>query len=70
MQLLIVENARRRVGRVTLGTDALVPIVIGIGGVLKLDSFKGRILPRWLIEMSVNTDVSCGRHLVTLPLSR
>jgi len=58
------QNARRRVGRVTLGGDALVPVVIGVRGVLHLDDFEPGVLARWLIKMTVNTKISvhkiCG----------
>ncbi len=55
--LLVVQQSRNCVRRVTLGGNPFVPIVVGIGGVLQLDRFKRRILPRRLIKMSVNTNV-------------
>jgi hypothetical protein len=53
---LAVEHPRGRVGRVGLRGDALVPVMVRIGGVLQLDGFQPRILPRRLVKMAVNTD--------------
>ena len=54
--------ARRAVGRVALRADALVPVVVGSGGILDLDRFKPGILPRRLIEMAVNAQKAL-RHV-------
>jgi hypothetical protein len=52
------ENAGGGVGRITLGGDALVPVVIGISRVLLLDQLKPGVLTRRLIKMTVNTEIS------------
>src|SRR5258708_1601989 len=57
-----VQNSRGGVGRVTLRSDALVPIVVGICRFLCLDRLQPWVLPRRLIKMSVNADVAV--HLV------
>src|SRR6185295_3279068 len=54
---LDVEHPRGRVGSVGLRGDALVPVVVRIGGVLQLDGFQPRVLPRRLIKMAVNTEI-------------
>ena len=53
-----VEDARHGIGRIALGGDALVPVVVGVGGILQLDGFEPGILPRRLIEMTMNADVT------------
>src|SRR5579864_4557184 len=53
-----VENARRRIGRVALSGDSLVPIVKGVGGILNFNRFQPRILTRWLVQVAVNADVT------------
>ena len=57
MRFRAVKDARGGIRRVTLGGDALVPIVIRVGGVLQFDRFQPGILARRLIEMAVNADV-------------
>src|SRR4029077_1261593 len=59
--LLIVHDAGGRVRGVALGSDALVPIVIGISGVLQFDGFERRVLARRLIKMPMNAYIS-HRH--------
>src|ERR1041385_6834228 len=53
---LAVQDASRRVWTVTFGSDALVPIVIGRGRILKLDAFQPGILARRLIKVTMNAD--------------
>src|ERR1039458_6428972 len=55
---LVVHYARRAVGRVTLRADALVPVVVGRGRVLRLHRLQPRILPRRLVKMTGNADKS------------
>ena len=43
-----------RVGRVTFGGDALVPIVIGKGRILQLDRLQPRVLARGLVKVTVD----------------
>jgi hypothetical protein len=57
-----VQNARGAVGRVAFRRDALVPIVIGSGGILQLDRLQPRILARRLIEVAVNAKISVVVH--------
>ena len=57
-----IEDSRRRVRRVALGGDALVPVVIRVRRVLRLDRFQPRILARRLIEVAVNGDETPFRH--------
>ena len=58
--VLAVGDARGAVGRVALGGDALVPVVLGRGGVLHLDGFEPGILARRLVEVAVHADVAVG----------
>ena len=53
-----VGDARGAVGGVTLGGDALVPVVIGGGGVLDLDGFEPGIFAGRLVEVAVDADVA------------
>ena len=46
------------VGRVTFRGDPLVPVVVGICGVLQFDRLQPGVLPRRLVEMTVDTDVT------------
>ncbi len=57
-EALAIENPRRSVRLVTLSSDPLVPIMVGIGGVLRFDDLQPGILSGWLVEMSVNADVT------------
>ena len=52
------EDAAGRVRRVTFSRDPLVPIVVGMRGVLQLDFFEPRIFPRRLVKMSVDTNIT------------
>ncbi|MGA9565898.1 MAG: hypothetical protein WBS19_10290 [Candidatus Korobacteraceae bacterium] len=52
------QNAGGGVGSVTLGSNALVPVVVGVSGVLLLDDFEPRVLARRLIKMTVNTKIT------------
>ena len=76
--VLLVEDPRRRVGPVTLGRDALVPVVVRVGRVLQLDRLEPGVLPRRLVEVAVDADeavsqssaweagsASCGRSAVS-----
>ena len=55
-------NAGGAVGGVALGGDALVPVVIGGGGVLDFDGFEPGILARRLVEVAVDADVARGNR--------
>ena len=41
-----------------LGGDALVPVMIRIGGFLELDGFQPGIFPGRLIKMAMNTKIT------------
>ena len=58
--VLLVGDARGAVGGVALGGDALVPVVIGRGGVLDLDGLEPGVLARRLVEVAVDADVARG----------
>ncbi len=53
-----IENTRGAVGRVAFSGDALIPVVVGVGGILQLDGFQPGIFARGLIEMAVDADVA------------
>ena len=55
--VLRVEDARDRIRAVTLGGDALIPIVERISGILQFDFFEPGIFARRLIEMTVDANV-------------
>ena len=56
--LLVVDDAGGAVGGVALGGDALVPVVVGRGGVLQLDGFEPGVFARRLVEVAVDADVA------------
>jgi len=58
---LFVLDAGGAVGGVALGGDALVPVVVGGGGVLDLDGFEPGVFARGLVEVSVDAEVARGR---------
>ena len=62
--IVAVEHAGKGVGRVAFGGDPFVPIMIRIGGVLKFDCLEPGILSRWLVKMTVDTDVFTHRKRV------
>src|SRR5262249_9171535 len=49
-----IENARGAVRQVALSGNALVPVVIGGGGVLRLNCFQPGIFARRLVKMTMN----------------
>ncbi len=55
--LLAIENASGQVGSVALGRHALIPVMVGIGRILKFNLLEPRILAWRLIEMTVNTKI-------------
>jgi hypothetical protein len=67
-QVLVVHNARRAVGGVALRADALVPVVVGSGGVLSLHRFQPGVLARRLVEVTMNADetLACGHEFSNL----
>ena len=65
--LLAIEDARGSIRRVALGGDPLVPIVIGIGGVLNLDRLEPGILSRRLIKVPVDADEAIGHGFPRAP---
>ena len=63
---LAVEQARHRIGRVAFRGHAVVPVMIGIGGILKFDGLERWILAGRLIEVSVHAQLSLHRIALTL----
>ena len=63
MRLSEVKNAGGGVGRVTLRVDALVPVVIGVGGILQLDDFEPGILAGRLIKMTMNAKITVHKKV-------
>src|SRR6185437_11321226 len=63
--VFVVDDAGGAVGGVALGADALVPVMIGSGGILRLHSFKPGVFAGRLVEVAVNADIAaCWRHRV------
>ena len=58
--VFVVDDAGGAVGGVALGADALVPVVIGGGGVLGLDRLQPWILARRLVKVAMNADEALG----------
>src|SRR5690606_34605102 len=58
----LIEDARICVRRVALGRDPLVPVVVRLRGVLQLDRLEPGVLPRRLVEMSVDADEPIHPH--------
>ncbi len=58
--VLLVGDAGGAVGGVALGGDAVVPVVVGGGGVLDLDGFEPGVLARRLVEVAVDADEARG----------
>ncbi len=52
-----IEDARGCVRGVALGVYPLVPVVVGISGILHLDDLEPGIFPGRLIEMPVDADI-------------
>src|ERR1019366_3462076 len=52
------QDAGSSVGSVTLGGDALIPVMIRIGGFLELDGLEPGIFPGRLIKMTMNTRIA------------
>ena len=59
--VLLVRDAGGAVGGVALGGDALVPVVVGRGGVLDFDGFEPGVFARGLVEVAVDADEALGR---------
>ncbi len=54
--VILVGDAGGSVGGVTLGGDAVVPVVVGGGGVLDLDGFEPGVFAGRLVEVAVDAD--------------
>ena len=59
---LTIDDARRGIGGIAFGRDALISVVEWRGRVLGFELFKPRILPRWLVKMPVNTQITLGHR--------
>src|SRR5690348_3539624 len=55
--LLVIQQSRYGIRRVTFRGDALVPVMVRVSGVLKFDRFERWILSRRLIEVAVNANI-------------
>ena len=53
-----VQNPRHAVRRVAFGSDALIPVVERISGVLHLNEFEPGVLSRRLVKVAVDTDIA------------
>ena len=58
--VLLVGDAGGAVGGVTLGGDAVVPVVVGGGGVLDFYGFEPGVLAGGLVEVAVDADEAGG----------
>ncbi len=58
--VFFVGDARGAVGGVTLGGDAVVPVVVGGGGVLDFDGFEPGVFAGRLVEVAVDADEAWG----------
>ena len=58
--VLLVGDAGGAVGGVTLGGDAVVPVVVGGGGVLDFDGFEPGVFAGRLVEVAVDADEAEG----------
>src|SRR5260370_143365 len=58
--VLLVGDAGGSVGGVTLGGDAVVPVVVGGGGVLDLYGFEPGVFAGGLIEVAVDGEEAGG----------
>ena len=64
---LAVQDAGCGVGRIALGGDPRVPVVVWVGRVLQLDRLEPRVFARRLVKMAVDADVAF--HLNPLNVS-
>jgi hypothetical protein len=55
--LFFIEDPGRGVGGITLGRNTLIPVMIGISGILDLDLSEPGVFPGGLIKMTVDADV-------------
>jgi hypothetical protein len=60
--IFTVDDARRAVGSVTLGVDALVPIMVGSRGVLNLHRLQPGVFAWRLVKVTVNANVTLARR--------
>jgi len=58
--VVLVDDARGAIGRITLGGDAVVPVVPRSGRLLGLDGFQPGVFARRLVKMAVDADGSFG----------
>jgi len=59
-----VENARRSIRLVALGRDPLIPVVIRMCRILHFNYFQPGILPRGLVKVGVDADVTFHKRLI------
>jgi hypothetical protein len=61
-EAIFVKDPGDAVWLIAFRCDSLVPIMVGMGGFLKLYRFNPWILARWLIKVSVNADIVFHRE--------
>src|ERR1700723_2144333 len=54
--VFFIRDAGGAVGSVTLGGDAVVPVMVGSGGVLDFDGLEPGVFALRLVEVAVNAD--------------
>src|SRR5437016_4175831 len=55
--LLVIKNPGGKVWGIAFGCDALIPVVIGVCGILQFNLLKPGIFAWRLIKMAVDTDI-------------
>src|ERR1700693_5940477 len=55
----LVEDPRGAVRQITLGGNALVPVVVGRGGILELDRFQPGVFTWRLVKVTMDTQITC-----------
>jgi hypothetical protein len=53
-----IEDTRGGVGGIAFCSDSFIPIMVGIGGILELHRLKPGVLPRGLVKMPMDTNIS------------
>src|SRR5690606_13137908 len=62
----VIQNTCFGVWPVCFRSDPLIPVVVRVCGVLLFDRLQPRILPRWLVEVTVNANVFVHAGQVSL----
>ena len=67
--IAIEDTGMRRWGRSISWVMRLIPVMVGIGGILDLDRLQPRVFAWWLIEVSVDTDVTIQSCFFLIPVA-